>query len=80
MLETIILLRQMPFTQAVRVAVGMSMISMVAMEVAMNCVDLIVTGGAKLTAQVIPLMLIAGFIAPLPYNYWQLKAHGKSCH
>jgi len=25
-------------------------------------------------------MLIAGFIVPLPYNYWRLKVHGKSCH
>jgi hypothetical protein len=25
-------------------------------------------------------MLICGFITPLPYNYWRLKALGKSCH
>jgi hypothetical protein len=25
-------------------------------------------------------MLAAGFITPLPYNYWRLKALGKSCH
>ncbi|MCA8833581.1 MAG: DUF4396 domain-containing protein, partial [Proteobacteria bacterium] len=29
---------------------------------------------------VLPFMLAAGFIAPLPYNYWRLKALGKSCH
>jgi hypothetical protein len=25
-------------------------------------------------------MLIAGFVTPLPYNYWRLKALGKACH
>jgi len=28
----------------------------------------------------VPLMLVAGFITPLPYNYWRLKALGKACH
>ncbi len=23
------------------------------------------------------IMLLAGFLAPLPYNYWRLKALGK---
>ncbi|MFL2801359.1 MAG: DUF4396 domain-containing protein [Paracoccaceae bacterium] len=32
------------------------------------------------TLRVVPLMLLAGFITPLPYNYWRLKALGKSCH
>ncbi len=70
----------MSLREAIKVAIGMSMISMISMEVSMNCVDLIVTGGAKLNAEVIPLMLLAGFITPLPYNYWQLKALGRSCH
>jgi hypothetical protein len=29
---------------------------------------------------VVPIMLAAGFVAPLPYNYWCLKALGKACH
>jgi hypothetical protein len=58
----------------------MSLISMLAMEAAMNLVDLAVTGGAQLSLVAIPLMLIAGFLAPLPYNYWRLKALGKACH
>ena len=53
---------------------------MVAMEAAMNLVDVAITGGAKLTLFVVPIMLLAGFLAPLPYNYWRLKALGKSCH
>lgn len=24
--------------------------------------------------------LLAGFLAPLPYNYYKLKKFGKSCH
>ncbi len=79
-LETYILSRQMDLNNAFKTALGMSFISMVAMEVAMNTVDVIATGGAKLTWWVVPLMLLAGFLTPLPYNYWRLKALGKSCH
>ncbi len=79
-LETFILSRQMPFRSAFNTAIGMSLISMISMELAMNLVDLFITGGAVLTLHVIPLMLIAGFLTPLPYNYWRLKKHGKSCH
>jgi hypothetical protein len=78
-LETFIMVRQMPLKLAVRTAVGMSLISMIAMEAAMNIVDVTLTGGAVLTFWVIPVMLIAGFLAPLPYNYWRLKALGKGC-
>ena len=79
-LETAILSSQMSLRSAFNTAIGMSLISMISMELAMNLVDLIVTGGAILTLQVIPLMLTAGFLTPLPYNYWRLKKYGKSCH
>ena len=79
-LETVILSRQMALSLAFRTAIGMSLISMLAMEVAMNVVDVAVTGGATLNVAVLPLMLAAGFITPLPYNYWRLKALGKACH
>ena len=79
-LETAVLSRQMPLANAFRTAVGMSLISMVAMEVAMNIVDVLLTGGAMLNWWVIPMMLVAGFLTPLPYNYWRLKALGKACH
>ena len=78
-LETFILSRQMQLTSAFKTAIGMSLISMVSMEVAMNIVDVLMTGGAKLTWWVIPFMLSAGYITPLPYNYWRLKALGKGC-
>lgn len=79
-LETIILARQMALKIAFKTAIGMSLISMIAMEVAMNITDVMLTGGAVLTWWVIPFMLVAGFITPLPYNYWRLKAIGKACH
>ena len=79
-LETFILARQMPLNLAFKTAIGMSLISMIAMEAAMNITDVVLTGGAILTWWVIPFMLIAGFVTPLPYNYWRLKALGKACH
>ena len=79
-LETIILCRQMPLSDAIKTSLGMSLISMVSMELIMNLEDFILVGEAKLVLWVIPIMLAAGFITPLPYNYWRLKALGKSCH
>ena len=79
-LETIILTRQMNLKKAISTALGMSFISMVGMELAMNLADLFLTGGAILTWWVIPIMLIIGFYTPLPYNYWRLKKHNQACH
>ena len=78
-LETFILSRQMKLKLAFNTAIGMSLISMVSMEAAMNIVDVLMTGGAKLTWWVVPFMLLAGYVTPLPYNYWRLKALGKGC-
>ena len=80
-LETIILLRQnFNLKLAFKTAVGMSLISMVSMEIAMNATDYFFTGGAILTWWVIPIMLIVGFLTPWPYNYWRLKKFGINCH
>ena len=79
-LETFILSRQMSLNLAFKTAIGMSIVSMISMEIAMNITDVVFTGGAILTWGVIPLMLMAGFVTPLPYNYWRLKALGKGCH
>ena len=78
-LETIILLQQMNLRNAFKTAVGMSLISMISMEFAMNLVDYLMTGGAKITLHVLPIMLLAGFITPWPYNYWRLKKYGIGC-
>lgn len=79
-LETFILSRQMILKEAFKVAIGMSFISMIAMELAMNVTDVLLTGGAMLTWWVIPIMLLAGFVTPLPYNYYRLKKWGQACH
>ena len=80
-LETIILLKQsFTFKNAFKTAVGMSLISMVSMEVAMNLTDYLLTGGAMLTWWIIPIMLEVGFVTPWPYNYWRLKKFNIACH
>ena len=80
-LETVILLRQnFSLKLAFKTAVGMSLISMVSMEIAMNATDYFLTGGAILTWWVIPIMLAVGFVTPWPYNYWRLKKFNEACH
>ena len=80
-LETIILIRQgFSFNGALKTASGMSLISMLSMEIMMNSTDYILTGGAILTWWVVPIMLIVGFLTPWPYNYWRLKKFGINCH
>ena len=80
-LETIILMKQnFKFQNALKIAMGMSFISMISMEVAMNLTDYLLTGGAMLTWWVVPIMLIVGFLTPWPYNYWRLKKFGIACH
>ena len=80
-LETIILLRQnFNFKDAFKTAVGMSLISMISMEAAMNLTDYLLTGGAMLTWWVVPIMLAVGFVTPWPYNYWRLKKFNQACH
>ena len=80
-LETIILLKQnFKFSNALKTALGMSFISMISMEVAMNLTDYFLTGGAILTWWVVPIMLIVGFLTPWPYNYWRLKKFNIACH
>ena len=80
-LETIILMKQkFKFSEALKTALGMSFISMISMEIAMNLVDYLLVGDARLTWWVIPFMLTAGFLTPWPYNYWRLKKFNEACH
>ena len=79
-LETLILSKQMTLHKAFSTAMGMSFISMISMETVMNMTDWILTGEAKLVWWVIPLMLLFGFLTPLPYNYWRLKKYNIACH
>ena len=80
-LETFILIRQnFTFINALKTASGMSLISMISMEIMMNLTDYLLTGGAVLTWWVVTIMLIVGFLTPWPYNYWRLKKFGINCH
>ena len=79
-LETIVLSGQMILSKAFRTAIGMSLISMISMELSMNAVDWIILGEAKLVWWIIPIMLIVGFLTPWPYNYYRLKKFNIACH
>ena len=79
-LETIVLSKQMILSKAFKIAIGMSLISMISMEIAMNTVDWVLLGEAKLVWWIIPLMLFAGFVTPWPYNYYRLKKYNIACH
>lgn len=86
-LETVILKvrEQFDWKNALQTAFSMSFISMIVMELAMNVSDFMVTGGkASFTSYTywaaFAVALVAGFLAPLPYNYFKLKKYNKSCH
>ena len=79
-LETVILWKQLGGKRAFRTAVGMSLISMVLMELAMNLADFGMMGEPAISPKVLPVTLGAGFLAAWPYNYWRLRKFGKCCH
>ena len=78
--ETIILLKQMKLLEAFKTACGMSIISMLTMEIFMNITDYIITGEAYINFFIMPIMLVVGFLSALPYNYWRLKKYNLACH
>jgi cation transport ATPase len=86
-LETTILFyrEKLDWKSAFKMAIGMSFLSMVAMEIAMNITDFMITGGKMALSNpnywfaFIPAAIV-GFLVPLPYNYFQLKKHNKACH
>jgi len=86
-LETMILHQRekLVWNMAFKTAIGMSFLSMIAMEIAMNTTDFMMTGGKMAMTNpsywlaFIPSAIV-GFLVPLPYNYYQLKKHNKSCH
>lgn len=88
LLETLVLRWKegLPWRAALATAWAMSLMSMAVMELVMNAVDLAVMGGQRLHWQTMAYWLawgpalLAGFFAVLPYNYAQLKRHGRSCH
>ena len=78
--HTIILLKKMNLVFAFKTALGMSVISMLIMELAMNIVDVVTMGGAYLSLKITPVILFSGWIAAAPYNYYRLKKYNVSCH
>ena len=87
MLETVILKSRESFGWglALKTAFGMSFISMVGMEIAMNTSDFMITGGKAafedpMYWMALVIALVAGFMAPLPYNYYKLKKFNQACH
>jgi len=79
LLETLLLLRSMNFNDAIKTAIGMSLISMISMELAMNITDIILEGSLTISLSSILPVLIVGFIVPWPYNYWRLIKYNKGC-
>ncbi len=86
-LETILLKinEKLSWQQSLQMALGMSLISMIAMEIAMNITDFMITGGKPdfhnhIYWLAFGVAAIAGFLAPLPYNYFKLKKYNKACH
>ena len=79
-LETFILWKQLGAKEAFRTAIGMSLISMILMEAAMNLADYGMMGEPAITLAILPFTLGAGFLAAWPYNFWRLKKYGKCCH
>jgi hypothetical protein len=70
---------------AFKTAMGMSFISMLAMELAENIVDFHLTGGvialqdARFWGAAV-VSIAAGYLVPLPWNYYRLRRWGKACH
>lgn len=87
LLETVLLRWREKFDWplAFRTAISMSFLSMIAMELAMNTTDFMITGGKAAFGNpmywgALGIALIAGFLLPLPYNYYKLKKYNKACH
>ncbi len=74
-----------PWAGAFKVAISMSFISMLGMELVENATDYALTGGTAALNDAwywiaLGISLVAGFLAPLPCNYYKLKKHGQACH
>ncbi|KAK6510936.1 hypothetical protein TWF506_010024 [Arthrobotrys conoides] len=88
LLETVLLKYgrdKLPWPAAVKTAAGMSMISMLTMEMVQNMVDYHLTGGtvqfeSPMFWVAAVVSMSAGFLAPLPYNYHRLRRYGRGCH
>lgn len=88
LLETVLLhfgQDHLPWKMATRTALGMSLVSMLAMETTENVVTISLTNDSMVLESqafwiTLGLSMAAGFVTPLPYNYLRLKLWGRSCH
>jgi hypothetical protein len=76
---------KLTLNMALRTAMGMSFISMLAMELAENVVDYHLTGGVIALQDpsfwmAAAVSIAAGYLTPLPWNYYRLRRWGKACH
>lgn len=76
---------KMSWTRALRMALSMSFISIVAMEVVMNTTDFMITGGTMALSNPMYWLAflpsaLAGFLVPLPLSYYLLKKYNKGHH
>jgi len=86
-LETVLLKinEKYAWSLAFKVALSMSFLSMLVMELAENITDLVLTGGQFHAHDIyywfaLSVAMLMGFIVPLPYNYFKLKKYNKACH
>lgn len=87
LLETVLLHVREKFSwmASLQTALSMSFLSMVAMELAMNTTDFMITGGKAAFSSpsywlALVAAMVAGFLVPWPYNYYKLKKFNKACH
>ncbi len=81
-LETLVLVRQIDIRSAIKIALGMSFISMLMMEAAANMMSIILVGGNRLMltwCSLLPSWFV-GYLSAWIYNYYKIKKYGKSCH
>ena len=87
LLETVLLRVREKFSwmASLQTALSMSFLSMVAMELAMNTTDFMITGGKAAFSSpsywlALVAAMVAGFLVPWPYNYYKLKKFNEACH
>ncbi|KAL2010303.1 hypothetical protein VTN00DRAFT_6110 [Thermoascus crustaceus] len=76
---------QLPWPLAAKTAMGMSVVSMATMEAVQNLVDYHLTGGVVAVEDprfwvAAGVSMVAGWMAPMPYNYVRLRRYARGCH
>ena len=87
LLETCLLKIKEGFSwfEGVKMAFSMSFLSMFVMELTENATNYALTGGTVSPSEgfywiALIISLVAGFLVPLPYNYYRFKTYNQHCH